>query len=84
MVGIAGIDVVSKQVCVQLWCVTGSKMLNSQTKIVSICVTTMGAVTYPSGTEWSQGDCDCFNIESNKYSFEIMMRGLLLFENVIN
>ena len=28
MVGIAGIDVVSKQVCVQLWCVTGSKMLN--------------------------------------------------------
>ena len=30
----------------------------SQTKIVRICVTTLGAVTYPSGTVWSQGDCD--------------------------
>ena len=56
----------------------------SHTKIVRICVTTLGAVTYPSGTEWSQGDCDCFKFESNKYSFEITMRGLLLFENVIN
>ena len=44
----------------------------SQTKIVRICVTTLGAVTYPSGTVWSQGDCDCFKFESNKYSFEII------------